>query len=58
MVKVGLMLAEMLVKKNGPRADGKMLNDIAFGSYNDKIKFLPTGALGRLGSGWPPRLSL
>ena len=39
MVKAGLFMANMLVKKNGPRGDGKLLNDIAFGSYNDKIKF-------------------
>ena len=39
MVNAGLFMASMLTKKNGPRGDGKMLNDIAFGSYNDKIKF-------------------
>ncbi len=39
MVNAGLFMAGMLVKKNGPRGDGKVLNDIAFGSYNDKIKF-------------------
>jgi len=39
MVNAGLFMAGMLTKKNGPRGDGKMLNDIAFGSYNDKIKF-------------------
>ena len=37
LVASGSMIANMLVKKNGPRGDGKMLNDIAFGSYNKKI---------------------
>ena len=39
MVNAGLFMASVLTKKNGPRGDGKVLNDIAFGSYNDKIKF-------------------
>ena len=39
LVNSGLLIAKMLVKKYGPRGDGKLLNDIAFGSYNDKIKF-------------------
>lgn len=38
MVNAGLMLANMLVKKNGARGDGQKLNDIAFGSYNKRIK--------------------
>ena len=39
MVKGGLWLAGWQVKKLGARGDGQMLNDIAFGSYNNKIKF-------------------
>lgn len=33
----GYAVASFLVKKNGPRGDGKVLNDMAFGSYNKKI---------------------
>ncbi len=33
----GYAVASFLVKKNGPRSDGKVLNDMAFGSYNKKI---------------------
>lgn len=39
MVAGGSLLAETLTRKNGPRGDGKLLNDVAFGSYNKKIKF-------------------
>ncbi len=39
MVGAGLWMANSMVKKNGPRGDGQKLNDIAFGSYNKKIKF-------------------
>jgi len=38
----GYALASAAVKKNGPRADGKMLNDIAFGSYNKKYDNIRT----------------
>ncbi len=37
LVNSGSTIASFLVKKNGPRGDGKVLNDIAFGSYNKKI---------------------
>ena len=39
LVNSGLLISRLLVKKYGPRGDGKILNDIAFGSYNDRIKF-------------------
>ena len=42
LVNSGLLIAKFLVKKGGVRGDGKVLNDIAFGSYNDKIKFRHT----------------
>lgn len=34
----GLALSSLLVKVNGPHSDGKLLNDVAFGSYLDKIE--------------------
>ena len=34
----GNIIAEALVLKNGPYSSGKMLDDIAFGSYLDKIE--------------------
>lgn len=34
----GYALASAAVKKNGPRANGQFLNDIAFGSYNKRIE--------------------
>lgn len=37
MVNGGLLMANLLVKKLGARGDGQQLNDIAFGSYNDRI---------------------
>ena len=39
MIKAGRLMADFMVRKNGPRGDGQTLNDIAFGSYNKKIKF-------------------
>ena len=42
LVNGGLLMAKMLVKKGGPRGDGQKLNDIAFGSYNNKIKLRHT----------------
>lgn len=37
LITSGNALANLLVKLKGSRADGQMLNDIAFGSYLDKI---------------------
>ncbi len=34
----GYLLAEAIVKTKGPRADGQKLNDIAFGTYLNKIE--------------------
>lgn len=39
LVFAGLAMGNAVVKLHGPRADGKMLNDIAFGTYNKKIAF-------------------
>lgn len=39
LVYAGLAMGNAVVKLHGPRADGKMLNDIAFGAYNNKIDF-------------------
>ena len=39
MILGGSLLAKSLVRKNGPRGDGKTLNDVAFGSYNKKVRF-------------------
>lgn len=39
LVYAGLAMGDAVVKLHGPRADGKMLNDIAFGAYNNKIDF-------------------
>lgn len=39
LVYSGLALGNAVVKLHGARADGKMLNDIAFGTYNRKIDF-------------------
>jgi len=38
MVIGGYVMAQLLVKKNGADGDGKILNDIAFGSYCDRIE--------------------
>lgn len=38
LINAGYAAASLLCKLKGVRADGKMLNDIAFGSYNDKIE--------------------
>ena len=37
LINAGYAAASLLCKVKGVHADGKMLNDIAFGSYNDKI---------------------
>ncbi len=37
LVLSGYLLASAAVKINGPKGDGKMLNDVAFGTYNKKI---------------------
>ena len=42
MVGAGYFMANSMVKKSGPRGDGQKLNDIAFGSYNNKIKLKHT----------------
>lgn len=39
LVLSGYALSSAVVKKNGPRADGQLLNDIAFGAYNRKVPF-------------------
>lgn len=39
LVLSGYAAASAAVKLGGPRADGKLLNDIAFGSYNRKVAF-------------------
>lgn len=39
LVLAGLTAANAVVKLHGPRADGKTLNDIAFGAYNRKVAF-------------------
>lgn len=39
LVFAGLAASSAVVKLQGSRADGKMLNDIAFGAYNKKINF-------------------
>ena len=39
LVYAGLAMGNAVVKLHGPRANGKMLNDIAFGAYNKKIDF-------------------
>lgn len=39
LVLSGCAAAGAAVKLGGPRADGKLLNDIAFGSYNRKVAF-------------------
>lgn len=36
-LKVGTLLANAIVRKNGPRSDGTTLNKLAFGSYLDRI---------------------
>jgi len=38
LVTAGLTMSNLLVKINGAHSDGKMLNDIAFGSYLDRIE--------------------
>ena len=35
----GYAMAEAIVRAKGPRADGRFLNDLAFGSYNSKVRF-------------------
>lgn len=42
LVGAGAFMANSMVKKSGPRGDGQKLNDIAFGSYNKKIKLKHT----------------
>ena len=42
MVTGGSVLAKALVRKEGPRAEGQTLNKVAFGSYNNRIKFRHT----------------
>lgn len=42
LVLAGYAAANVVVKLHGPRSDGKMLNDIAFGTYNKKIPFPTT----------------
>ena len=32
-------MAEAIVRAKGPRADGRFLNDLAFGAYNKKVRF-------------------
>jgi len=44
-VKAGKLMAELAVKKHGARSNGKTLNDIAFGAYNN-------GFEGRTGFDW------
>lgn len=39
LVFAGLAMGNAVVKLHGARADGKMLNDIAFGTYNRKVDF-------------------
>lgn len=39
LVYSGIALGNAVVKLHGARADGKMLNDIAFGTYNNRIDF-------------------
>lgn len=39
LVLAGLAAAKAAVKLGGPRADGKLLNDMAFGTYNRKVPF-------------------
>ena len=38
LVNGGLALSNLLVKINGPHSDGKILNDVAFGSYLNRIE--------------------
>lgn len=42
LVLTGYAAAAAAVKLNGPRGDGKLLNDIAFGTYNHKVPFQMT----------------
>ena len=39
LVYSGYAMAEAIVRAKGPRADGRFLNDLAFGSYNSKVPF-------------------
>ena len=39
LVYSGYAMAEAIVRAKGPRADGRLLNDLAFGSYNSKVRF-------------------
>ena len=39
LVYSGYAMAEAIVKAKGPRADGRFLNDLAFGAYNSKVPF-------------------
>ena len=39
LVYSGYAMAEAIVRAKGPRADGRFLNDLAFGSYNSKVRF-------------------
>lgn len=38
LVTAGLVMSNLLVKLKGAHSDGKMLNDVAFGSYLDRIE--------------------
>ena len=39
LVYSGYAMAEAIVRAKGPRADGRFLNDLAFGAYNKKVPF-------------------
>ena len=39
LVYSGYAMAEAIVRAKGPRADGRLLNDLAFGAYNKKVPF-------------------
>ena len=39
LVYSGYAMAEAIVRAKGPRADGRFLNDLAFGSYHSKVRF-------------------
>ncbi len=39
LVLSGYAIASAIVKAKGPRADGRFLNDLAFGTYNSKVPF-------------------
>ena len=38
LINAGFLAAQLMTLVKGPRGDGKMLNDVAFGSYNKKIE--------------------